>query len=104
MSGKFSILISLQTSTFQIILVSDGKFTFSFFIYGNGMMNWKYNLSMAPPVWIGSSLHSLTYTQPYAFTNKALQLDIMSSVTVEDTGKLKLTNNVLFITWISIFV
>ena len=68
-------------------------------------MNWEYNLSNPPPVWIGSSLHSVIYTNPYAFSKKALKLDTTSSATLSDKGKLIYTciyknklckNNILF--------
>ncbi|XP_053386927.1 uncharacterized protein LOC123542089 isoform X2 [Mercenaria mercenaria] len=64
-----------KTSTFQVVLTSNGKSTYAFYIYGNGMMQWVNNLSTSPNVWVGYTVNSITKTHPYSFTNAALQMD-----------------------------
>ncbi|XP_053387247.1 uncharacterized protein LOC123541978 [Mercenaria mercenaria] len=69
-----------KTATFQVVLASDGKSTYAFYIYGNGMMNWVNNLSTRPPIWIGETVDTLTYSHPLAFSNAAFRLDVKLTV------------------------
>ncbi|XP_053386930.1 uncharacterized protein LOC123542087 [Mercenaria mercenaria] len=69
-----------KSSTFQVVLTSDGKTTYAFYIYGNGMMQWVNNLSTDLNVWVGYTVNSLTNTHPYSFTDAALQLDLKLTI------------------------
>ncbi|XP_053376387.1 uncharacterized protein LOC123533517 isoform X2 [Mercenaria mercenaria] len=68
-----------KTSTFQAVLVSDGKTTYVFYIYGHGLMQWNINDSHHSPIWVGFKTDTVdsftTYTHPYAFSSQVLQLD-----------------------------
>ncbi|XP_053387316.1 uncharacterized protein LOC128551050 [Mercenaria mercenaria] len=73
-----------KTSTFQAVLVSDGKSTYVFYIYGHGLMQWVDNDSNDTPVWVGVQVDTddslSSFTHPYAFTSQVLQLDLQPDV------------------------
>ncbi|XP_060570002.1 uncharacterized protein LOC132728362, partial [Ruditapes philippinarum] len=78
---------STQKSTFQAVLVSDGKSTYVFYIYGHGLMNWRPNdseFASNVPIWVGHNVQNvdsgLSFTHPYSFTSQVLQLDSQPEV------------------------
>ncbi|XP_060591770.1 fibrillin-1-like [Ruditapes philippinarum] len=62
------------TSTFQLVLATDGSHTFTFYIYGHDQINWTTTLSK-PRVWIGYSFSSSNvFTHPFAYTSDMFTL------------------------------
>ncbi|XP_053387695.1 uncharacterized protein LOC123541782 [Mercenaria mercenaria] len=65
-----------KTSTFQAVLASDGSSTFTFFIYGQGLMQWRYKGASPLRIWVGYTINSLNfYTHPLSFFEQILSLD-----------------------------
>ncbi|XP_053374889.1 mucin-like protein [Mercenaria mercenaria] len=66
-----------KTSTFQAVLASDGSSTFTLFIYGQGLMQWRYK-GGSPHIWVGYTINSLQlYTHPFSFSEQILSLDVL---------------------------
>ncbi|XP_052794532.1 uncharacterized protein LOC128227759 isoform X2 [Mya arenaria] len=71
-----SIFIMDKTSTFQLVLLSDGVDTFTFFVYGHGMMTWEAYKSIDVDIWVGiSNTGNVVFQHPYSYTTSLLRLD-----------------------------
>ncbi|XP_060603455.1 mucin-like protein isoform X2 [Ruditapes philippinarum] len=65
-----------QAVTFQAVLISDGSVTFSFFIYGHDVMQWRYKGAQNPTIWVGYAINQTKpYTHPFSFSDSSLGLD-----------------------------
>ncbi|KAL4219778.1 hypothetical protein ACF0H5_020191 [Mactra antiquata] len=63
-------------STFQLVLVSNGEMTYSFYIYANGMMKWISKRPKYAPVWVGYHCKADTpFTFHNSFMPSVLELD-----------------------------
>ncbi|KAL4219781.1 scavenger receptor [Mactra antiquata] len=63
-------------STFQLVLVSNGEMTYSFYIYANGMMKWISKRPKYVPVWVGYHCkRDTSFTSHTSFTPSVLELD-----------------------------
>lgn len=64
-----------KSSTFQLVLTSDGKQTYVFYIYGFDKTQWVINHSTAPRVWVGYSVvDTEANSHAYSSDSAALQL------------------------------
>ncbi|KAL4219782.1 hypothetical protein ACF0H5_020194 [Mactra antiquata] len=69
-------LTNSLSSTFQLVLVSNGEITYSFYIYANGMMKWISKRPNYAPVWVGYHCNTdSSFTIHNSFTPSVLKLD-----------------------------
>ncbi|XP_045179635.2 deleted in malignant brain tumors 1 protein-like [Mercenaria mercenaria] len=67
-----------KTSTFQVVLISDGTSTFTLFIYGHGLMQWRHKGTTFPQIWVGYTVNaSYLYTHSFSFFPHVLGLDMV---------------------------